>query len=97
MATHITKIYGFIKNHSTGNYDQKRTLRAMHTQAAATQGLFRSPMRAIFQKVPMGPVFCRSSNDGAKERMYVQVQMSSSTTHSRLSKLKSADMVVRQG
>lgn len=36
------------------NYDQKRTLIAMHTHAAATQGLLRSPMRAIFQKVPTG-------------------------------------------
>jgi len=67
----------------------------MKTQHPATQGLFRSPIRANFQNVPKKPVLFLSKIEGAILRMYVQVQIKSKTTTSNDWKLKIADIVYK--
>ena len=66
---------------------------AMKTQAAATYGLRRSPILAIFQKVPLSPVLFLSSSEGHSDRMYAHVHTSSSSTVSSDWKLKMADIL----
>lgn len=76
--------------------DKNRMLTAMAMQLRATYGLFRSPIRAHFQKIPRSPSLFLSSIRGVKALMYAQVQMSNKTTVSRLWKLNSADIAASQ-
>ena len=57
---------------------RKRVWKAIPRQARATYGLSLSPILANFQKVPKIPVLFRSIRDGHNDRMYAQVQTSSS-------------------
>ncbi|KAH9506927.1 hypothetical protein DERF_011634 [Dermatophagoides farinae] len=45
----------------------------MIRQHAATQGLFRSPIRAHFQNVPRNPVFLRSNKLRAPQKQQIQI------------------------
>lgn len=67
----------------------QRTARA--TQHKLTYGLRRCPIRAAFQtKLPTGVFLHLSTRDGIKSYKYVLVQMNSTMTMRRDSKLKSA-------
>lgn len=50
-------------------YCRNSILKAMMTQQQATQGLFRSPILAHFQKIPRRPVLFLSSRVGASALM----------------------------
>lgn len=54
---------------SPGRYWRKSILKAMMMQQQATQGLFRSPILAHFQKIPSSPVLFLSSRLGAMALM----------------------------
>jgi len=57
---------------------RKRVWKAIPMHARATYGLSLSPILANFQKVPKIPVLLRSIREGHNDRMYAQVQTSSS-------------------
>lgn len=61
---------------------QKRILIPMMIQPSETQGLIRSPMREAFQNTPRKPSLVFRTA-GARSRMNVHVQMTSSTTHKK--------------
>lgn len=75
-------------------YCRNSILKAMMTQQQATQGLFRSPILAHFQKIPRSPVLFLSSRLGAIALMQAQVQIRRRITVSSDWKLKMADIFV---
>lgn len=76
-------------------YVKNKMLKAIAMQHTATYGLFLSPILAHFQNIPSSPSLFLSSSLGVIALMYAHVQISSSTTVSKLWKLKMADIVTR--